>query len=71
MTIGNRIKMLREERGISQYELATMIGYSSRSSINKIELNQRGVPIEKLNSLAEALGTTPNTLLGWKEDDEQ
>ena len=31
------IKMLREEKGMSQDELAKLCGYTSRSSIAKIE----------------------------------
>lgn len=37
MTIGQRIKVRREELNMSQEELAKRIGYKSRSSINKIE----------------------------------
>ena len=36
MTIGQRIKVRREELNMSQEELAKRIGYKSRSSINKI-----------------------------------
>lgn len=39
MTIGQRIKVRREELNMSQEELAKRIGYKSRSSINKIELD--------------------------------
>lgn len=38
MTIGQRVKIRREELGMSQEELATKVGYKSKSSINKIEL---------------------------------
>ena len=38
MTIGQRVKIRREELGMSQEELAKKIGYKSKSSINKIEL---------------------------------
>lgn len=37
MTIGEKIKMLREEREWSQEQLASRLGYKSRSTINKIE----------------------------------
>ena len=39
MTIGQRIRLRREELNMSQDELAKRIGYKSRSSINKIELD--------------------------------
>ena len=37
MTIGERIKLRREELQMTQEELAQKLGYKSRSSINKIE----------------------------------
>lgn len=37
MTIGQRIRTKREERGLTQDELAKMLGYKYRSSVNKIE----------------------------------
>ena len=44
MEIGDRIRKKREELGMSQEELAKKIGYRSRSSINKIENDGRGLP---------------------------
>ena len=38
-TIGSRIRNRREELGLSQDELGKRLGYKSRSSINKIELD--------------------------------
>lgn len=37
MTIGQRVKLRREELGLSQEELAKRIGYKSKTSINKID----------------------------------
>lgn len=37
MGIGNRIKQRREYLGLSQEELARRLGYTSRSTVNKIE----------------------------------
>ena len=36
MGIGDRIKQRRIELGMSQQELATAMGYTSKSTINKI-----------------------------------
>ncbi|WP_277408935.1 helix-turn-helix domain-containing protein [Lacrimispora xylanisolvens] len=44
MDIGQIIKQRREELGMSQEELANKAGYKSRSSINKIEVDGRGLP---------------------------
>lgn len=67
-TIGNRIKLRREELGLSQDELAKMTGYKSRSSINKIELDQRNLRQSKIKAIADALKTTPAYLMGWEDD---
>ena len=44
MTMGERIKKAREAKGYSQTELAHLLGYKSRSSINKIETQGRDIP---------------------------
>lgn len=69
MDIGQIIKQRREELGISQEELARMAGYKSRSSINKIEVDGRGLPQSKITAIAKALKTTPASLMGWEETD--
>lgn len=68
MDIGKRIRKRREELGMSQEELARAIGYKSRSSINKMEVDGRGLPQTKIVALARALGVTPAYLMGWEED---
>jgi len=68
MTIGSRIKKCREKLGLTQDELAKKIGYKSRSSINKIELDQYDLPQSKIKAFAEALETSPGYIMGW--DDE-
>lgn len=67
MSIGQRIKNRREELGMSQEELARKAGYKSRSSINKIEVDGRGLPQNKMVAIAKALDTTPACLMGWNE----
>ena len=52
MEIGDRIRKKREELGMSQEELAQKIGYRSRSSINKIENDGRGLPHSKILLIA-------------------
>lgn len=67
MTIGQRIKRRREELQMSQEELAKKIGYKSRSSINKIELNLYNLKQSKIKTIADALNTTPSYIMGWDE----
>lgn len=70
MDIGERIKRRREELGMTQDELARAAGYKSRSSINKIEIDGRGIPQPKIEALAKALKVTPAYLMGWEEEEE-
>lgn len=57
MDIGERIKKRREELGLSQSELARKVGYTSRSTINKIEKDGRGISQDKIAAIAKALHT--------------
>lgn len=70
MSIGERIKNRREALGMTQEELALKLGYSSRSSINKIESNERNLKQSKIKAIADALGTTPGYIMGWDEEKE-
>lgn len=71
MDIGDRIKRRREELGMSQEELAKKVGYKSRSSVNKIEIDGRGLPQNKIVLFAKALGTTPAYLMGWEDINDE
>ena len=68
MAIGENIRRLRLQRGLSQEELAALIGYSSKSTINKIEQGTRGISHNKITKFAEILGTTPSELIGWNNN---
>lgn len=70
MTIGERIKLRRAELNISQGELASAVGMKHQTSISKIELGQRGVPLHYLEAIAEKLKTSPDYLLGRTDDPE-
>lgn len=66
--LGSKIKQRREELGLSQEELATMLGYKHKSSINKIELGLADVPRAKVPAFAKALGMTAIEFSGWTEE---
>lgn len=70
MTIGERIKKRREELKMTQEELALKLGYASRSSLNKIESNERNLTQSKIKAIAEALYTTPGYIMGWDDEEE-
>jgi transcriptional regulator with XRE-family HTH domain len=69
MDIGERIKRRREELNVSQAELARMVGYTSRSTITRIERDGNGISQDKIVAIAKALKTTPSYLMGWEEAD--
>ena len=62
MDIGDRIKTRREALGMSQEELAKKVGYKSRSSVNKIEIDGRGLPQNKIVLFAKALEKNSDVL---------
>lgn len=63
--ISQRIKNRRIELRMSQQELADKLGYTSRSSITKIEKGTNDIPRTKIIEIASALKTTPSYLMGW------
>lgn len=67
MTIYDRIRSLREQRGLSQQELAEKVGFKTASAVNKIELGLRDLNQTKIAAFAKALNTTPGYLMGWEE----
>lgn len=64
---GFRVKQYRRLKGYTQAELAKKVGYSSKSTINKIELGYNDVPLSTVERLASALDVSPGTLMGWEE----
>ena len=64
--IGSRIQALRQEQNMTQLELAKRCGYSSRSTIYKIECGIRNLPLAKIEVIARALNVPVNKILGEK-----
>ena len=61
--IGRRVREARIAKGLTQDEVAEKIGYTSRTTINKIEMGINGVPNSKLSLLAEILNVDISYLL--------
>ena len=59
-----RIKQLAKQQGRSLTYLCKVIGLESRSYFNDIEKNNRVIPDDKLQIIADALGTTTDYLIG-------
>ncbi len=70
-TVGDNILYMRKRLGMTQEELATRMGYKSKSTINKIELGINDIPQSKIVKFAEVLGTTPAYLMGWEETNNE
>lgn len=71
MTLGERVKLKREELGLSQEELAEKMKYKSKTSIHKIEQGITDLPLSKVSELAKVLGVTASYLMGWTEEKTQ
>ena len=69
--MGQRIRDLRIKKGLTQDELAQKMGYTSRSTIDKIEKGLVDLPQSKLTKLTSILDTTHFYLLGWTESPEE
>jgi transcriptional regulator with XRE-family HTH domain len=62
-SLGKRIAALREEKGLSQSALATLMG-TSQSAISQIESGQRNPSFSTILQMAAALGVSPPHLVG-------
>src|SRR5271166_5665882 len=78
--IGARIKALREERRLSQDDLARLFGFKDRQTVSAIETGERRVSAEELVLAVQKLGqpleyfTDPFMLVGegrfsWRQTD--
>ena len=67
MTTGERIRMRREELGLTQLELAQRLGYTSNTTVAKLESGANNLRQSKIKALADALETTPDFIMGWSE----
>ena len=52
MTLGEKVKLKREELNLSQEELAEKMNYKSKTSIHKIEVGITDLPLSKVKELA-------------------
>lgn len=71
MSIGQRIKTMRIQRGLSIDDLAYRLG-KNRTTIYRYENGDiENLPLGILDSLADALNTTPAHLMGWESTNTQ
>jgi transcriptional regulator with XRE-family HTH domain len=58
-----RLREAREKAGLTQEELADVLG-ADRGIINKIEMNRRRLDAQELKLLCERLGVSADFILG-------
>jgi len=62
--LAKRLRGLREEKGLTQKELAQALGLNSKSTITNYEQNSRDPDYETLIKIAKYFGVSVDFLLG-------
>lgn len=65
MTIGRRIKELREKHGMSQVDLADKISVSKQTLYKYENGIITNIPSDKIESIAKILRASPSYIMGW------
>ena len=66
--VGAKIRERRQELGLTQQQLAELVGYTSKSTINKIENDVHDVNQTMLVKIADALKVSPTFFLETSRD---
>lgn len=66
-TAADRIRERREELGMTQEQLADLMGYKGKSSISKIESAGGKVTLKTVEKAAKALNCSTSYLMGWSD----
>jgi repressor LexA len=73
MTLGDRIRELRKNKGLTQTQLGKMIGVQC-AAIKKYEYNEVNLPVSKLEKIADIFDVSTDYLLGksdWRNEKER
>ncbi|HEU4322554.1 MAG TPA: helix-turn-helix transcriptional regulator [Roseiflexaceae bacterium] len=62
-TFGEKLRKLRKHQGLSQADLALLLGYTDRSQIAFLELGQRNPTVEVVLKLSDLFGVTTDQLI--------
>lgn len=71
LSIGKRIEHFREQKGLTQQELADKMGYKSKSTISKIEQRKSDINTSTAMKFAKALDLDITDLLGFNNSTNQ
>lgn len=70
MTVGERIKILREQLGMSQIDFATKLNVS-KQNLYKYENNIiTNIPSDKIEAAAKLCNVSPAYLMGWEDEEK-
>ena len=69
--LSEKIRSRRKELKMSQEELASLVGYTDRSIISRIEKGLIDLTESKIMAIAKALKVTPEILVGWENKKEE
>lgn len=69
-SIASRIKQLRHKEGLTQTDLAKLIGVSKQNLYKYENGIITNIPSDKIEALAQALNTTPAYLMGWEDEEK-
>lgn len=68
MDIGDRIKQLREQKGMTLEDLGNKVGVG-KSTVRKWETGMiANMRRDKIKKVADALNTSPEYLMGWTDE---
>lgn len=71
MTVGDRIRLKRQELNMTQLDLAKKMGYTSKTAISRVETNKEDITTVRVRKFADALNVTPSYLMGWEEEEQK
>ncbi len=66
-TIGERIKFLRKKSGMSQEELASLLGITKQAIYKYENSIVTNIPMDKIEILAQIFHVSPAYIMGWNE----
>lgn len=68
--IGERLRAARRKRGITQEELASILG-TNQSQVSNVERGDRGLTIQQLVKICRALRISPVEILGETKETKE
>ncbi|MBQ2968712.1 MAG: helix-turn-helix domain-containing protein [Clostridia bacterium] len=70
MTLGDKIRHLRENRNMTQTDVAKRVGIATQTIFKYEKGMVTNIPLENIEKLADIFEVSPSYLMGWEEKDE-